>query len=91
MANIRGCAEIDLVAEALDDPERLLIADAKVSCTASEVPRLLYELESKARRCAFCEGKTLALRLWVLRPRGRAGDLAVIDAKQVLEAWRAAT
>jgi len=81
--------EIDVVAESLDDPDRLLVGEAKLSCTASEVARLAQEVEAKVKRCAFSEGKQLTVLLWVLRPRGRAGSGVVIDAEDVLSSWRA--
>jgi len=82
--------EVDVVAESQADHRRLLVGEVKLSCTAAEVPRILRDLESKARRCAWSAGKDLVLRLWVLRPRAGALPPRVIDARAMLADWRAA-
>jgi AAA+ ATPase superfamily predicted ATPase len=86
-----GGAELDVVAAHRDDRTRLLVGEVKLSLTPADVPRLLHDLEAKARACDWARNRQLTLRLWTLRwpPRTRRPP-AVIDARELLSTWRAA-
>jgi uncharacterized protein len=84
-------AEIDVVAAHRDDRNRLLVGEVKLSLDAADVPRLLHDLEAKARSCDWARNKQLTLRLWALRWQGRSRrPPAVIDARELQASWRAA-
>ncbi|HEX3763958.1 MAG TPA: ATP-binding protein [Kofleriaceae bacterium] len=84
-------AEIDIVAAHRDDRTRLLVGEAKLSLDAAAVPRLLHDLEAKARSCEWARNKQLAFRLWTLRWQGRTRrPSTVIDARELQASWREA-
>lgn len=59
--------EIDIVAEAADDPEHVLVGEAKLAMRSSEVPSQLASLERRAAACPALTGKRVEPVLWVLR------------------------
>jgi hypothetical protein len=78
--------ELDLVAEAVAGPPRLLVGEAKRSAAAAEARVALAELRRKAARCPLAAGREVEARLFVLHgPRNLAG---VVSAPQVLAALR---
>ncbi|HEX8107445.1 MAG TPA: ATP-binding protein [Kofleriaceae bacterium] len=85
-------AEIDVVAAHRDDRNRLLVGEVKLSLDAADVPRLLHDLEAKARACDWARNKQLTLRLWTLRWQARSRrPPAVIDARELQARWREAS
>jgi len=80
--------EIDVVAEGVDDPNKLLVGEVKLSCARQDVPRLLAEVLRKAQRCSWARGRTLTSHLWVLRSPGHALPTTATDARQLLASWR---
>ena len=85
-------AEIDVVAAHRDDRTRVLVGEVKLSLDAADVPRLLHDLEAKARACDWARNKQLTLRLWTLRWQARSRrPPAVIDARELQATWREAT
>lgn len=84
-------AEIDVVAAHREDRTRVLAGEVKLSLDAADVPRLLHDLEAKARSCDWARNKQLTLRLWTLRWQSRSRrPPSVIDARELLTSWRAA-
>jgi hypothetical protein len=80
------------VAAHRDDRNRLLVGEVKLSLDAADVPRLLRDLEAKARSCDGARNKQLTLRLWTLRWQGRSRRPAsVIDARELQARWREAS
>jgi AAA+ ATPase superfamily predicted ATPase len=85
-------AEIDVVAAHREDRSRLLVGEIKLSLDAADVPRLLHDLEQKARSCDWARNKQLTPRLWTMRWPGRSRrPPAVIDARELMTTWRAAS
>lgn len=79
--------ELDVVAEAADDPQRVLVGEAKLSCKPSEVESRLAVLEKKAAACPALAGKRVEAVLWVLRgDRGASAHPRVLRADDVVNA-----
>jgi hypothetical protein len=79
--------EIDIVAEALDGSERLLVGEAKLALTAGGIERAQGELRGKARRCPVAVGKEVVPVLFCVRgPPRRLPQ--VLTARDVLEVLR---
>jgi AAA+ ATPase superfamily predicted ATPase len=84
-----GPVEIDVVADIDRAPERLLVAEAKLSVTAGEVPRLIADLHERARRCVdLARGREIDPVLFVLEvPHDLHGDPRVVGPEAVLRAF----
>lgn len=79
--------EIDIVAESADDPERILVGEAKLAVTPREVASQLASLERRAAACPALAGKRVEPVLWVLRgDRALAQQSRVLLARDVLNA-----
>jgi AAA+ ATPase superfamily predicted ATPase len=77
--------EIDIVAEAADNPERVLVGEAKLACKSGEVSPRLVSLRQKAAACPALAGKQIEPVLWILRgDRGVAGQARVLLADDVV-------
>jgi AAA+ ATPase superfamily predicted ATPase len=76
--------ELDLVARCAEEPDRVLVGEAKVTATAAQVRRTLLELSAKAERCPALQNHRVELAVWVLRPRGRIKSRKVVGAEQVV-------
>jgi hypothetical protein len=85
-------AEIDVVAAHRDDRTRMLVGEVKRSLDATDVPRLLHDLDEKARARDWARNKQLTHRLWTMRWQGRTRrPPTVIDARELTTSWREAT
>jgi uncharacterized protein len=78
--------EIDLVAESTTG-DSLLIGEVKWSAP-DDPARTLQELERKAARLPFTEGKEVFLALWLKAPVRGALGRQVVTPRQVLEGLR---
>jgi DNA-binding transcriptional ArsR family regulator len=77
--------EIDIVAEAVNDPERVLVGEAKLACKPGEVSTRLAALKQKAASCPALVGKRVEPVLWILRgDRGLARQARVLLAQDVV-------
>lgn len=77
--------ELDIVAEAVEDPELVLCGDARVSASSRDAARALQELRGKAQRCPDLRGRRVACATWILRRRGAVQLEGVVSAAEVLE------
>jgi hypothetical protein len=82
-----GPAEIDIIAESIDR-KRVLVGEAKRSCSAREVAGLLDGLRRKAAACPAIAGRPVDAVVFVLRKRGRVSGASVVDAADVVGALR---
>jgi AAA+ ATPase superfamily predicted ATPase len=73
--------ELDIVARHPDKPETILVGEAKISASPSEVPRLLQSLKQRAEKCPALNGCTLVPTLFVLE--GSEGISGVISGQEV--------
>lgn len=78
--------ELDVVARATDDPDTVLVGEAKLSCRPAEVEARLAGLRARADRCPPLRGKRIVPVLFVFRP-GRRGR-GVVTAREVERAWK---
>lgn len=78
--------ELDVVAAAVAGG-RVLVGEAKRTCTAREARDALRTLEGRARRVPELRGAELDVRLFVMR-KGRIDDPRVVGATEVLAALR---
>ena len=76
--------EFDLVAKSSTDPNRVLVGEVKVSCTAREVLELHDQLVAKAKRCPPLVDKEVVTSVWVLRRKGKRRPERTISAEEVL-------
>lgn len=83
----RNAVEIDIVAES-EDRERVLIGEAKRSCSARQVEAILSRLERVAATSPIVAERPTDIVLFVLRKKGRIVDPRVIDAATVMKALR---
>lgn len=68
--------EVDVAAESIDDPNRVLLGEVKLRATAAEVARELGALREKASRIRELAGKRLEFVVWVLYgPKSRRPEL----------------
>lgn len=70
------------------DGERVLVGEAKRTCSAREARSALDELARKASAAPALEGRRVDVALFVLRERRRLDDPRVIDGGAVLSALR---
>lgn len=77
--------EIDVVAEASDDPGVVLVGEVKRSLSGREARSRLAELRAKASRCPELKGREVVATLWVARPQGRLPP-EVVPAARLMEA-----
>jgi hypothetical protein len=80
--------EIDVLATAAGDASRVLVGEAKLACTARELPRVVADLKHRASVCPPLMGKRLTFAVWVLSLSGKPGQLeaVVVDPHDVLDA-----
>ena len=84
-----GQLEIDLIAEAVDDPDVVLVGEVKHRLRAGEIDRALHELQSRAARCPALSGRRIHVAAWVLESTApRRAD--IIGADRWLRAVEAA-
>jgi AAA+ ATPase superfamily predicted ATPase len=77
--------EIDIVAEAANDPERILVGEAKLACKPGEVSSRLASLKQKAAACPALAGRQIEPVLWILcGDRGLARQARVLLAQDVV-------
>jgi AAA+ ATPase superfamily predicted ATPase len=78
--------ELDIVAADADDPSRVLVGEAKLTCTRGEAAAALSRIEAIATECPELTGMRVVPSLWVLRPwAGFEGerDPSVVTARDV--------
>lgn len=75
--------EVDLVAES-DDGERLLVGEVKWS-SPRDAGRLLEQLEKKAARLPFVDGRKVVTALWLKQARRGALKTRIVTPGQVLD------
>jgi len=80
--------ELDMVAEAAGDPSRVLVGEAKRSCTVREAAALLAQIRDRASECPPLRGKEIVPVLMVARLRGRGRQASILTADDVLNALR---
>jgi hypothetical protein len=78
--------ELDIVAAAVGDPNRVLVGEAKLACSAAEARHALAQLAHKASRCPALVGKSVEPAIWVARWSGGARPAEVVTAAEVVEA-----
>jgi AAA+ ATPase superfamily predicted ATPase len=76
--------ELDIVATSADEPDRVLVGEAKLHATPQGAKALLGELERKASRCPELVGKSVVPALWVWRSRGKSSR--IVGAARVVRA-----
>jgi hypothetical protein len=84
-----GQVEIDLIAEAADDPELVLVGEVKHRLRQAEIGRALRDLQDRAARCPVLSGHRIQAATWVLEGRV-ARSANVIGAARWLRAVEAA-
>lgn len=68
----RNPMELDVVCHALNDPNHLLVGEAKYSCSAADAKRFITDLQRKALLCPIARDKQVTLALFALHPpRGK--------------------
>lgn len=67
----RNNVEIDLVSQAIDDPDHLLAAEIKLRSTPAQSRRSLDDLVRKVTRLPFARKKKVETCLFALQPAGR--------------------
>jgi AAA+ ATPase superfamily predicted ATPase len=82
-----GPSEIDIIAESVDR-KRVLVGEAKRSCSTRELDGLLATLQRKAAACPAVGGRPVDAAVFVLRKKGRLSSPAVVDAATVIGALR---
>lgn len=83
-----GPLELDLVCQAVGDPDRVLVGEAKRTSTKRQARLTLEELREKALACPALTGKKIVTALWVVHPRSKMDGLRVIDAEAVMGCLR---
>jgi uncharacterized protein len=78
--------ELDIVAHGINSDEHVLIGEAKRSCSAKDLSRLLSELQSKSLRCPIVKGKRITYALWIMK--GVKSNENVFIANDVLDVLR---
>jgi AAA+ ATPase superfamily predicted ATPase len=78
--------ELDIVADCADDPQVVLVGEAKSGCRPAEVRPLLAKLEHKASRCPPLRDKIIVPTLWILELEGRTSNPRVLRVKDVIRA-----
>ncbi len=63
------------MAECLDDPNVVLVGEAKLECTAGEIERELAALGRKAARCPALAGREILSTLWLVEAGGKATSI----------------
>jgi len=76
--------QLDVVATCVDDPQRVLVGEVKVSATAAEVRAIAERLRRDAARCPELVGKSVEVAVWVLRGRRRVPGICVLGAEDVV-------
>lgn len=76
--------QFDVVAECVEDPGRVLVGEAKVAATRTEVESLAARLRRDAARCPDLAGRRIDVAIWVLRGRPGAPGVAVFTAADVV-------
>ena len=84
-----GHVEIDLIAEAADDPELVLVGEVKHRLRQAEIARALRDLQDRAARCPVLSGHRVQAAIWALEGRV-ARSANVIGAARWLRAVEAA-
>jgi AAA+ ATPase superfamily predicted ATPase len=75
--------EIDIISESLDR-RRVLVGEAKRTCSAREADQILAALQRKAAACPVVAGRPTDAVIFVLRKKGRIADPRVLDASSVI-------
>lgn len=81
--------EIDLLAEAVDRPNRVLAGEVKLTSDPGKSEGYMRALRKKAAVCPCLKGKDVVFRLWVMEHRGEKPQY-VVDAQSVLREIRKA-
>jgi AAA+ ATPase superfamily predicted ATPase len=76
--------EIDVVAESVSDPNRVLVGEAKLAVSKSQLAAIFDKLERTARDCPALAGRSLVFSVWVLRREEHLRDRRVLGAADVL-------
>ena len=71
--------EFDIVSSAFDNDEDVLVGEAKTSCSAKEIERLLTNLKSKTLRCPVLKGKNISCALWIMKGVGKGKNVFTAD------------
>lgn len=79
--------EIDLIAESTDG-RRVLVGEAKRTCSASEAARIFDALQRKAAACPAVAGRPVDAVVFALRKKGKITEPRVVDASAVLKSLR---
>jgi hypothetical protein len=85
-ATDRTSMEIDVVAECIDDPQRVLVGEAKLTATVREQRGAAEVLLQKAARCPELAGRNATAVVFAMRAVARAPGVAVLRAEEVVEA-----
>ncbi len=75
--------ELDVVANAVDERDTVLVGEAKLRCSRSDVDQLLAQLVAKASRCPVLQGKKLRYVVFAARAERHP---SVITAGEVIHA-----
>jgi len=79
--------ELDVVANAVDDPNVVLVGEAKLRCSARDIDRLLADLARRAAQCPALEGKTIHPVVFAANAERHR---SVVTAEQLIAASRGA-
>jgi AAA+ ATPase superfamily predicted ATPase len=75
--------ELDLLARS-ESSDLLLAGEVKVAASRSEVPRLVSALDDRVRRCPEAQGRSVVLRIFLLRPPPGRLPERVVSAEALL-------
>jgi uncharacterized protein len=78
--------ELDIVADALDERDTVLVAEAKLRVSRGDIDRILHELARKSAQCPALQGKTL--RHAIFAATATDAHPAVITAADIIGATR---
>lgn len=79
--------EIDIIAESVDG-RRVLVGEAKRTCSASQATKLLDDLQRKAKTCPAVAGRPTDAVVFMMRKKGKITDPRVLDARAVVSVLR---
>ncbi|MBI4860570.1 MAG: hypothetical protein HY815_09950 [Candidatus Riflebacteria bacterium] len=75
--------EIDVVAEPASSSGPILVGEVKLSLHATELPRMISQLQSKVEQCPLTRGRPSQLAFWLPRPLPGGCTVPLITASDV--------
>jgi AAA+ ATPase superfamily predicted ATPase len=80
--------ELDIVSAASNEPDRVLVGEAKLRIDRDEAPRLLADLERRAVACPELAGKSVVACLWSMHAPTAASARKLVESGKLVTADR---